>query len=472
MAAKQHILIVDDETDIRELLYISISRMGYECSTASGVQEALLALKDKEFNLCLTDMNMPDGNGLQVIEYIQKNSPDLPVAMITAYGSLDTAIEAMKAGAFDYITKPIDQNTLKKLITSALKAQRPDCKQDSTDNHNSQMIGSSEQMHRLNSQINKLAKSQAPVFVHGESGSGKELVARMIHSRSNRYDAPFIPVNCGAIPSELVESELFGHVKGSFTGATENKLGMFRSAEGGTLFLDEVADLPLAMQVKLLRAVQEKAIRPVGGNEETPVDVRILSASHKDLPLEIEAGHFREDLYYRINVIELNVPSLRDRPDDIVPLAEHILNKLAERYESPVISLGDSAQELLRQHSFPGNVRELENILERAFTLTDNNILQAEDLQLTRKIKDIDFTPENNDNLSETINNDQDSSVEPQPFNPEDAFGDIEAYLENLEMKILNAALEKSRWNKTAAAELLGISFRAMRYKLKKYEIE
>lgn len=451
---KQKILVVDDEPDIRELLYITINRMGFDCKTAYDVNDAIDLLSNDQFQLCLTDMKLPDGTGIDVIKHIQKNTPDLPVAMITAFGSVDNAIEAMKAGAFDYVTKPIQLDRLRNLIKVALKSQQ-DLKQLAPLDNSPNLIGNTIAIKTLKSQIAKLAKSQAPVFINGESGSGKELVARMIHAKSNRYDGPFIAINCGAIPSELVESEFFGHEKGSFTGAIEKKAGLFKSAHKGTLFLDEIADLPLAMQVKLLRAIQEKTIRSIGSTEETPIDVRILSASHKNLPKEIENNNFREDLYYRINVIELSVPSLRDRKEDIIPLANHILEKLSERYESPLVELSDSAIDMLLHHNFPGNVRELENILERAFTLTDSNTICETDLQIKSN------TPSKNESLKKT-----------EAFNPEQAFGDIDAYLGDLEVKILKAALHKTRWNKTAAAEILGISFRAMRYKLKKYEIE
>lgn len=452
----QQILVVDDEPDIRELLYITISRMGFSCKTAYDVNDAKELLNNHNFQLCLTDMKLPDGTGIDVIKHIQKNYPDLPVAMITAFGSVDNAIEAMKAGAFDYVTKPIQLDRLRNLIKVALKSLQ-DAKQLAPLDNSPNLIGDTDAMSTLKNQIVKLAKSQAPVFINGESGSGKEVVARMIHAKSNRYDGPFIAVNCGAIPGELVESEFFGHEKGSFTGAHEKKLGLFRSANKGTLFLDEIADLPLPMQVKLLRAIQEKSIRPIGGSEEIPVDVRILSASHKSLPDAISKNEFREDLYYRINVIELNVPSLKDRKDDIPQLANHILEKLSERYESPLVTLAEPALAMLLEYPFPGNVRELENILERAFTLTDSSVINEKDLHLKQVSLEAEHHTDSGDQLG---------------FNVEEAFGDIDAYLGNLEIKILHAALEKTRWNKTAAAEVLGISFRAIRYKLKKYGIE
>ncbi len=452
----QQILVVDDEPDIRQLLYITITRMGYSCKTAYDVSDAKNLLAKHKFQLCLTDMKLPDGSGIDVIKHIQTNYADLPVAMITAFGSVDNAIEAMKAGAFDYVTKPIELERLRSLISVALKSLQ-DVKQLAPLDNSPNLIGETAAVKTLKNQIARLAKSQAPVFINGESGSGKELVARMIHAKSNRYDGPFIAINCGAIPSELVESEFFGHEKGSFTGAIDKKLGLFRSANKGTLFLDEIADLPVAMQVKLLRAIQEKSIRPIGGTAEISIDVRILSASHKNLPDAIIKNQFREDLYYRINVIEVCVPSLRDRKQDIPQLASHILEKLSERYESPLVSLSESALDVLLAYSFPGNVRELENILERAFTLTDSNFIEKQDLHINSAL------PTKNDgHINENT----------EGFNVQDAFGDIDAYLGDLEIKILTAALEKTRWNKTAAADILGISFRAIRYKLKKYGIE
>ena len=462
MSDTKNILVIDDEPDIRELLYITVTRMGHDCITACNVSEAYSALKQHTFHLCLTDMNLPDGSGIEIIEHIHKTLPELPVAMITAYGSMEAAVNAMRAGAFDYLTKPIDLKVLRTLISSSLKQPNLPQKVEPL-NKSPNLLGESASILKLKKQINKVAISQAPVFIHGESGSGKELVARLIHSKSQRFDGPFIAVNCGAIPTELVESEFFGHEKGSFTGANEKKEGLFSAANGGTLFLDEIADLPLAMQVKLLRAIQEKAIRTVGGNKEETIDVRILSASHKNLPEEIQQGHFREDLYYRINVIELKVPSLRERQEDILLLANHFLDKLCERYETPLVTLSESAKQSLQAHSFQGNVRELENVLERAFTLTDHNIIDADDLLLKKAHsqfqteQQIETSTEKNEHTS---------------LNPEQAYGDIEGFLGGIETTILMAALEKTRWNKTAAAELLGISFRAMRYKLKKYDIK
>ncbi len=448
------VLIIDDEPDIRELLEITISRMGIETQSAKDVSSAIAALDENNFDLCLTDMKLPDGEGLEIIEHIQKHFPATPVAMITAFGSIETAINALKAGAFDFLNKPIDLDRLRELIDTALKVSVSGDVVEYSDQV--QLLGNASTIESLRQKITKLSRSQAPVYISGESGSGKEVVARLIHANGPRGSKPFIPVNCGAIPSELMESEFFGHVKGSFTGALENKKGLFEAAQGGTLFLDEVADLPLPMQVKLLRAIQEKAIRKVGSNEEIPIDVRILSATHKNLAGEVEAERFRNDLFYRINVIELKVPPLRERTEDIPLLADFALAKLANEWQMEKPSLSKEALGILKSYGFPGNVRELENTLERAFTLCENNQITEQDLQLT-----VDAA------VTENINS---SLYEPQ--DPELAFGSLEDFLENMESKAIKLALEKTRWNKTAAAELLGMSFRQLRYRLKKLNLE
>ncbi|MDX5385020.1 MAG: sigma-54 dependent transcriptional regulator, partial [Marinobacter sp.] len=329
----QTALIVDDEPDIRDLLEITLTRMGITTYTAPDLTTARALLEQHKPQLCLTDMNLPDGNGIDLVHWIQQHAPCTPVAVITAYGNMDTAIESLKAGAFDFVSKPVELPRLRELVNSALKLSEPKNQDSPEADEPGLLLGESPQIRKLRNQTRKLARSQAPVFISGESGSGKELVARMIHMQGPRADGPFIAVNCGAIPSELMESEFFGHKKGSFTGAVENKEGLFRSANGGTLFLDEVADLPLAMQVKLLRAIQEKAVRPVGDTKEVPVDIRVLSATHKNLPELVQEGSFRQDLFYRINVIELAVPPLRERAEDISLLADHILQRIAREYE-------------------------------------------------------------------------------------------------------------------------------------------
>lgn len=450
-----NVLIIDDEPDIRELLEITLSRMGLETYCAETVKSAISALTQQPFDLCLTDMKLPDGVGLEVIEHIQTHCPQTPVAMITAFGSMDTAISALKAGAFDFVSKPIDLERLRGLVDSALKMA---VHTDQIElGGQVQLLGETEAIESLRAKITKLARSQAPVYIGGESGSGKEVVARLIHANGPRASNPFIPVNCGAIPSELMESEFFGHIKGSFTGAQENKLGLFEAAQGGTLFLDEVADLPLPMQVKLLRAIQEKAIRKVGSNEEVPIDVRILSATHKDLIAEVEAERFRNDLFYRINVIELKVPPLRDRKQDIPILADFALGKLATAWQLDKPTLTPEAVQALNNYPFPGNVRELENTLERAFTLCEGDCITEADLQLKSASR-----PERS--------NATDNLYKANPT--EEAFGSLEQFLETMETDAIKLALERSRWNKTAAAELLGMSFRQLRYRLKKLGIE
>jgi len=444
-------LIVDDEPDIRELLELTLGRMDIDTRSAANLADARRLLGETSVDLCLTDMRLPDGDGLELVDYIQQNFPDLPVAVITAHGSMEIAVQALKAGAFDFVSKPIDLQVLRNLVKGALKlGSFPERDRRSRDT----LLGDSAVMQTVRSTIAKLSRSQAPVYISGESGTGKELVARLIHAKGPRSDHEFVPVNCGAIPSELMESEFFGYKKGSFTGAITDKEGLFQAADGGTLFLDEVAELPLHMQVKLLRAIQEKAVRPVGEQKETTVDVRVLSATHKDLALLVESGEFRQDLYYRINVIELKVPSLNQRREDIPQLAEHVLAGLAARQEGAGPTLGQAALDALQRHAFPGNVRELENILERALTLCDGEEIQPDDLALPTADAGIlqDDLPE-------------------QPQSPPEGVA-LEDYLENIERQAILSALEQTHNNKTAAAKLLGITFRAMRYRLKKLGLE
>lgn len=444
---RQKVLIVDDEPDIRELLEITLGRMKLDTFSAKNVKDAKDLLARESFDLCLTDMRLPDGSGLDLVQYIQQKYPNLPVAMITAFGSLDTAIQALKAGAFDYLTKPVDLPRLRELVSTALRLSSSAPAPIKVADH--RLLGDSPPMRTLRAQIGKLARSQAPVYISGESGSGKELVARLIHEQGPRADRPFIPVNCGAIPSELMESEFFGHKKGSFTGAIEDKQGLFQAAQGGTLFLDEVADLPLAMQVKLLRAIQEKAVRPVGGQQEVALDVRILSATHKDLAAEVAADRFRQDLFYRLNVIELRVPPLRERREDIAELCSTILKRLAKESQQDLAQLTDDALAKLKSYRFPGNVRELENMLERAYTLCEDNLIKPSDLRLAD-------TPQSSSTGETSLAN----------------ISNLEDYLEEIERKLIMQALEETRWNRTAAAERLGLSFRSMRYRLKKLGID
>lgn len=457
--AAQRVLIVDDEPDIRELLDITLSRMGLQTFSAATLGEAQSLVSEVSPDLCLTDMKLPDGNGIHLVEYIQEAHSHIPVAMITAHGSVETAISALKAGAFDFISKPIELESLRSLVSRALQLDGDTASLNKAVSND--LIGNAPSIQKLRKQITKLARSQAPVHIQGESGSGKEVVARLIHHNGPRAAGNFVAVNCGAIPPDLMESELFGHIKGSFTGATADKPGLFQAAAGGTLFLDEVADLPISMQVKLLRAIQEKAVRPVGSNEETATDVRLLSATHKDLAAEIDAGRFRNDLFYRINVIDLHVPSLRERAEDLPQLARTILERIASEQEEEKLRLDDSAIEALSNYSFPGNVRELENILERALALSDGDLITAEDLQFSSM-----------SSRNPTTRARESDKEGKHTWSEEEAYGDIEGYLDEMEKQILSKALEDSRWNKTATAKLLGISFRSLRYRLKKLGLD
>ena len=451
-AGKNQILIVDDEPDIREVLELTLGRMNLETRSAANVEEARHLLEQFHFDLCLTDMRLPDGNGIGLVKHIQESYPQMPVAVITAFGNMETAIAALKAGAFDFVSKPLDLNDLRNIVRSALKVPRPAGSVAATPNDVSpvgkKMLGDSPAIHKVRAMIEKLARGQAPVYISGESGTGKELAARLMHELGPRADKPFVPVNCGAIPENLMESEFFGHKKGSFTGAIQDKEGLFKAADGGTLFLDEVGDLPLSMQVKLLRAIQEKSIRPVGAQTEIKVDVRVLSATHKNLHELLANGHFRQDLYYRLNVIELPMPSLRERVEDIALLAGQFCARLAAGLDMKPPRLTDETMETLKHYPFPGNVRELENILERALTLCNGQEITPQDLQLR--------AGGSGDNGQTT-------------FSSEVSLDD---YLERIERTAIEKALAQTSQNKTAAAKLLGISFRALRYKLEKLGIE
>ncbi len=463
---KKRVLIVDDEPDIRELLAITLGQMALEVDEAETLSEAIEALNNNTYAFCLTDMKLPDGSGMDLISVIQNKYVDMPVAMITAYGNTEIAVEALKLGAFDFVTKPIELPRLRTMVKTALALSSET--QPGLSDSAGKLIGDSALMNQLRQQISRVARSQAPIFIHGESGSGKEIVARNIHYSGPKSEGPFIPVNCGAIPSELMESEFFGHTKGSFTGALQDKKGLFQAANGGTLFLDEVADLPLSMQVKLLRGIQEKAVRPLGSENEIAVDIRILSASHKDLNNEISNGNFREDLYYRINVIELNVPSLRDRKEDIPQLADLFLTKFATNFSTSPVQLSADAINTLMHYPFPGNVRELENTLERAFTLCEGTLIEATDLQLKTRINSVAEMEEETTLKPENQQSNNSSSSNEHQLNGQS----IDDYLANIEKDILEKALAENRWNKTATAEKLGISFRQLRYKLKKLNID
>src|ERR1700723_3860795 len=444
--SKPPILIVDDEPDICELLSITLERMDLAPRVAGSIGAAQRLLKTERFDLCLTDMRLPDGDGLDLVKWIQQYSASVPVAVITAHGNMETAVRALKLGAFDFVSKPLDLASLRKLVATAIKLSGPI--DTDTSVFGPRLLGHSQIMEQLREMIARVARSQAPVHIYGESGTGKELVARLIHESGARSEGPFVAVNCGAIPTELMESELFGHKRGSFTGAVSDKKGLIQSAEGGTLFLDEIADLPLHMQVKLLRVIQEKAVRPVGEQAEVAVDVRILSATHKNLSHLVAEGKFREDLFYRVNVIELRVPSLRERPEDVPELAEAVLRRLGRRMKITAPALGKDALAALQSYAFPGNVRELENILERAITLSTGGEIRAADIQLRP-------TPI--------------ASIGAGSGAAGSALGD---HLEDIERDAILKALEQSRYNKTAAAKVLGMSFRALRYRIKKLGIE
>jgi two-component system response regulator PilR (NtrC family) len=449
MATPSSALIVDDERDIRELLVLTLGRMGIRVDTAADLTAARAHLAAEKYDLCLTDMRLPDGNGLELVSHISERFPDTPVAMITAYGNVEAAVDALKAGAFDFVTKPVNLAVLRRLVQNALDLRE---KRRAQPTHN-RLVGESARMQQLRATIAKLARSQAPVYIAGESGVGKELVARLIHEQGPRSSGPFVPVNCGAIPAELMESELFGHRKGSFTGAHADKEGLFQAANGGTLFLDEVAELPLHLQVKLLRVIQEKSVRPVGASTELPLDVRILSATHKNLAALVEEGRFRHDLYYRINVIAVPVPPLRERREDIAAIAGAILARRAAESGVPEFRLSESAQQALHAYPFPGNELELENILERATAMCEGEVIDAPDLGLV-------------------VGTGSRQGTEARRESGEAAEAPLEQALLDIERERIQSALEACRYNKTRTAAHLGITFRALRYKLKKLGIE
>lgn len=436
------ILVIDDEADIRELIDLTLSRMGLAADCVGSVAEAMACLKQHHYQLCLTDMRLPDGEGLEIVQYLNDSRSDTPVAVITAYGSAENAVAALKAGAFDYLAKPVSLEQLRTLVKSALRLPG-----ETSIAESSMIMGTSSAMAQVGSLIERLARSQAPIYISGESGTGKEVAARQIHARGLRAAAPFVPVNCGAIPENLMESEFFGYRKGAFTGADSDRDGFFQAAKGGTLFLDEVADLPLAMQVKLLRAIQEKRVRKVGHTQEEAVDVRIICATHKDLKQCVDQGSFRQDLYYRLNVIELKMPPLRERREDLSELIHSILTRLCGP-EIPELSL--AALEVLGSYSFPGNVRELENILERATALYTGKAIQPQDLQLGAEVLHTEPHEEGGGIAGETLDD----------------------YLNRLERQAIQTALEQTEGNRTAAARVLGISFRSLRYRLDRLGME
>ena len=440
--AGRNVLIVDDEADILELLELTLLRMGLGVERAEDLVSATKLLQTRHFDLCLTDMRLPDGDGLELVRYIDTHCDDLPVAVITAHGSAENAVAALKAGAFDYIAKPVSLEQLRTLVKSALSLAQPADDKPGDD----QLLGGSEAMSQVRQLIDKLSRSEAPVYISGESGSGKELAARLIHEKSARRSGPFVPVNCGAIPENLMESEFFGYKNGAFTGAEQDREGFFQAANSGTLFLDEVADLPLLMQVKLLRALQEKKVRKVGSTQEENADVRFISATHQNLADGVENGKFRQDLYYRLNVIELKMPSLRDMREDIPLITRAVLARFAKQHGATASELEEDALQALAQYDFPGNVRELENILERSLALSTGAKITSEDLQLTPQ-----------------------QSVERAGV--PDGKWPLQDYLDRLEKEAILEALGKTRFNRTAAAKMLGITFRSLRYRMERLGI-
>ena len=467
----KHVLVVDDEKDIRELLVLTLSRMGIEADTAANCQEAFARISERSYDLCLTDMRLPDGDGMQIVDYIAKNSGNTPVAVITAYGSTDNAVAALKAGAFDYLAKPIQLKQLRDLISSALSLPRASsaapaeaAPRRATVNKPApvvalgpQLIGESAAIVKARDLIAKLARSQAPVYIAGESGSGKEVAARLIHSASSRRDARFVAVNCGAIPENLMESEFFGYKRGAFTGADSEREGFLHAADGGTLFLDEVADLPLTMQVKLLRVNQDKKVRMLGETNEKTIDFRIICATHKNLASKVAAGEFRQDLFYRLNVIELKMPALREISDDLPIMIEQVLARLAAQAGMQLPTLDASAQTALRRYDYPGNVRELENILERALALCDGTTIFEQDLHLQP-------------GHDAPANGSDPISTEPATSNK--LTMPLHDYLDRIEREQILKALETTENNRTQAARVLGITFRSLRYRLTRLEID
>ena len=441
---KLRVLVVDDEADIRELLDLTLARMGLDADCAASLAEARELLQTRRYQLCLTDMRLPDGEGLELVREIGQGGWDLPVAVITAHGSMENAVAVLKAGAFDYLSKPVSLDQLRALVRAALEL--PQLPEAVADRDEAPLAGSSAAMAEVRALIERVARSQAPVYLHGESGSGKELAARMIHQHGARREHPFIAVNCGAIPENLMESEFFGYRKGAFTGADSDRDGFFQVASGGTLFLDEVADLPLSMQVKLLRAIQEKKVRKVGSSQEESVDVRILCATHQNLRERVDKGLFRQDLFYRLNVIEVRMPALRECRDDIPLLAERIVERIARQCGQAAPTLTAAALVALQAYPFPGNVRELENIIERAMALLCGNSIDVADLNLAPVTRAAENMP------------DAGSIV-------------LQDYLDEVERQVITEALQKTGFNRTAAAKLLGVTFRSLRYRMQRLEI-
>ena len=470
MTTKQPlVLLVDDEEDLCLLMQMTLARMGIKTHLAYRVEQAKKFFSEFQYDACLTDLNMPDGNGLDLVKHVTQHYPNTPIAVLTAYGNMDIAIEALKAGAFDFVSKPINQKHLDQLIQKALNRPQPEQEAAETALENKLLIGRSAPIQQLRIALKKIARSQAPVFITGESGTGKEVVANLVHRLSNRSEGPFIAINCGAIPTELMESELFGHKKGSFTGALQDKQGLILSAHGGSLFLDEIAELPLSMQVKLLRAVQEKKIRPVGSDQEIDVDFRVISASHQDLEQLVQQGRFRQDLFFRIHVMDIVLPPLRERGQDILLLANHFIQRISQEWELPVKTLSSRAEQFLLQQYFPGNVRELRNIMERAITLSDDEKIDLAHLQ-TAPLRSAFVSP--SPAVSSSDDAEQPQATSPSIGSKKLPAEGLERYLENIEKEVLLNALNITHWNRTLAAKKLGMTFRSLRYRLKKFGLD
>ncbi|AXY55482.1 sigma-54-dependent Fis family transcriptional regulator [Acinetobacter chinensis] len=471
MDLKPLVLLVDDEVDLCVLMEMTLARMGIKTHIAHRLSEARQLLSEHQYDACLTDLNLPDGNGLELVNLISQHFPQLPVAVLTAYGNMEIAIAALKAGAFDFVSKPVNQKHLEQLLEKALnKPVEKSSVPESDQLEHRMLIGQSLPIQHLRTTLKKIARSQAPVFITGESGTGKEVVANLIHRLSNRCEGPFIAINCGAIPGDLMESELFGHKKGSFTGATQDKQGLIQSAHGGSLFLDEIAELPLSMQVKLLRAVQEKRIRPIGSEAEIDVDFRVISASHQDLEELVQQGRFRQDLFFRIHVMDLVLPALRERGSDILLLAQHFIHKICKEWDIETKPLTERARQFLLEQYYPGNVRELRNIIERAITLSDDSQIDLQHLQSAPlrqfSVKPLQSSSETEETAPQTVSEPVVSSTRKLPEEG------LELHLEKVEKEILMNALNLTHWNRTLAAKKLGMSFRSLRYRLKKFGLD
>jgi two-component system response regulator PilR (NtrC family) len=468
---KPLVLLVDDEVDLCVLMEMTLARMGIKTHIAHRLSEARQLLSEHHYDACLTDLNLPDGNGLELVNLISQHFPQLPVAVLTAYGNMEIAIAALKAGAFDFVSKPVNQKHLEQLLEKALnKPVEKNSVPESDQLEHRMLIGQSLPIQHLRTTLKKIARSQAPVFITGESGTGKEVVANLIHRLSNRCEGPFIAINCGAIPGDLMESELFGHKKGSFTGATQDKQGLIQSAHGGSLFLDEIAELPLSMQVKLLRAVQEKRIRPIGSEAEIDVDFRVISASHQDLEELVQQGRFRQDLFFRIHVMDLVLPALRERGSDILLLAQHFIHKICKEWDIETKPLTERARQFLLEQYYPGNVRELRNIIERAITLSDDSQIDLQHLQSAPlrqfSVKPLQSSSETEETAPQAVSEPVVSSTRKLPEEG------LELHLEKVEKEILMNALNLTHWNRTLAAKKLGMSFRSLRYRLKKFGLD